>query len=74
MASRFPPRAADDALVLALALRRRGGLTLAAIARRLGTDSASLLNRMKRVVEADLAESGEPADAVRAAYPWWRGA
>lgn len=70
MPSRFPPRASDEVLLMALALSRAGRLTPGQVARRCGIRSATLATLMRRVSAADLAESGEPHEAVGPAYPW----
>nr|WP_010400598.1 sigma factor-like helix-turn-helix DNA-binding protein [Paracoccus sp. TRP] len=59
-----------DLLILS---RACAGETLAAIADSLGITKEYVRTIARRVLVADLAESGEPESVVRPAYPWARG-
>lgn len=69
MAGYDKSRAADERLLLMLRRRSRGW-TLAQVARTSdGTLSAgNVATILKRILAADLKESGEPEEIVRAAY------
>lgn len=62
----------SDERMLSILRRASGGETLTAIAASLGMTSESVRIMARRVVLADLSESGEPESAVRAGYPWRR--
>lgn len=66
-----PTREDDSNLLDALRLRVKRN-PIASIAHRFGVKGDTLRHRMKRVLEADLAQSGEPRDAVLRHY--WQGA
>jgi len=66
MSSRID-RAADEARLAALALRR-AGWTAGAVGARLGVSGQTVLNWCNGIMRDDLAQSGEPARRVLAAY------
>jgi len=65
------PRQNDERLLLILDRARRGE-TLGRISASLGLSNEGVRTQTRRVLRADLAESGEPEGAVRLAYPWAR--
>lgn len=62
----------SDERMLSILRRASGGETLTAIAAALGMTCESVRIMARRVVLADLSESGEPESVVRAGYPWRR--
>ena len=60
-------RNSDERILRAISLRREG-VPCAVIAERLGMGRAGVLRDSKKVMDADIAESGEPEDVVRRAY------
>jgi len=65
------PRQNDERL-LAVLDRAYRGETLGRIADDMGLAKESVRTQTRRVLRADLAESGEPSGVVRLAYPWAR--
>lgn len=64
-------RVADEQLLRMLQLRA-GGLSSGAIAERMNIAPEGVRIATNRVRDADLAESGEPAELVMQHYPWGR--
>lgn len=60
-------RARDDQLLNWLRARSRGG-SVYAMGKLLGINSGIIITALNNVLAADLAESGEPPDLVRAKY------
>ena len=67
MAQTIPTRAEDERLLDALRLRREG-VPPREIAYLHMTTRDAILGATRRVLVADLAQSGEPEDVVRAGY------
>jgi hypothetical protein len=66
-----PTRANDERLLEMLA-RRLSGETTRAIGARFGVDFGYVARSTDKVVEADIAESGEPPARIARAYAWPR--
>lgn len=62
----------EDAKLLTAIRMREDGFTSAEIAERLGYREEYVRAARNRVLNADIAESGEPEDIVRAGYGWNR--
>lgn len=61
------PREKDEEILYCLAARQRGA-SWHALSKRFGRAPGSLPTSCRNVMEADLAESGEPVEVVRRAY------
>lgn len=69
----MPISTRHDGEQLLTALRmREAGLSASAIGKRLGMTPTRVRVCTNRVLDADLAESGEPEDVVLAGYGWDR--
>lgn len=62
----------SDERLLTILDRAYRGETLSRIADDMGLAKESVRTQTRRVLRADLAESGEPSGVVRLAYPWAR--
>lgn len=62
----------SDEQLLTILDRAYRGETLGRIADDMGLAKESVRTQTRRVLRADLAESGEPSGVVRLAYPWAR--
>jgi len=60
----------DDDRALHMLELRRDGLSCGALGRLFGMTGSAVRVATNRILDADLRESGEPAEVVRAAY--WR--
>ena len=63
---------ADDERALHMLSLRRDGLSSGVIGRLFGLTSSAVRTTTNRIMNADLAESGEPVEMVR--YAYWKGA
>ncbi|WP_449043751.1 sigma factor-like helix-turn-helix DNA-binding protein [Paracoccus versutus] len=62
----------SDERLLTILDRAYRGETLGRIADDMGLAKESVRTQARRVLRADLSESGEPSGVVRLAYPWAR--
>lgn len=62
----------SDERLLTILDRAYRGETLSRIADDMGLAKESVRTQTRRVLRADLAESGEPSGVARLAYPWAR--
>ena len=69
MTWRTASRREDNRALLMLALRR-DGVSTGVLGRLFGMTGSAVRVATNRVLDADLAESGEPREAVMAAYGW----
>lgn len=60
----------EDARALLMLALRRDGISAGVIGRLFGMTGSAVRVATNRILDADLRESGEPAEVVRAAY--WR--
>lgn len=62
------PKRADDERLLTMVHARSGGMSSYQVAEMIGLRNEAVRTAVNRVRDADLRESGEPVEAVRAAY------
>lgn len=69
MRTRLTARQADERLLRCLALRCKGASTTL-VSRKTGAPQGYITTATNAIRDADVAESGEPREAVMAAYGW----